>query len=447
MNVTPRKPNLISRLRIVFKLVAVVLLVTMFGGMVAYSYVDTKLGKITRPEEKIDEAELSCVDVDGYINILLVGVDSRDLKNLEGWRADALIVASIKEETGEVFLTSIYRDTFLRMGDQGFYDKITHAFAYGGLETTIKSVNQALDLNIKDYILFNFKAVADVVDAIGGVDVYVEEYEIYELNKYTIETADNIGKKDYRLCDGEGQYTLDGAQAVSYGRIRKGVGDDFKRTERMRTIIGLILEKVKTMNVSDINKLIDTTLPQIGTSLSNRDIMLMGMNISKYSIQGSKGFPYNISTGYLNNISYVFPSDLYGDVVALHQNVFGQTDYVPSDTMIEISNMVAYYRGNSTGTMDLDVDEHNADAGNQDDILDDPTDDSDPQNPDDPGNGGDTGGGDTGDGGDTGGGDTGGGDTGSGDTGSGDTGESGAGVPAFQAVKPVSAPDCRRTVK
>ena len=402
MNETPRKPNLISRCRILFKIVSVVLMVGLFGGMVAYSYVDTKLGKITRPEEKIDEAELSCVDVDGYINILLIGVDSRDLKNLEGWRADALIVASIKEETGEVFLTSLYRDTFLRMGDQGFYDKITHAFAYGGIETTIKSVNQALDLNIKDYILFNFKAVADVVDAIGGVDVYVEEYEIEQLNKYTIETADNIGKKDYNLCYGEGDYTLDGAQAVSYGRIRKGVGDDFKRTERMRKIIGLILEKVKTMNVSDVNKLIDTTMPQIGTSLSNRDIMLMGMNVAKYSIAGSKGFPYNISTGYLNNLSYVFPTDLYGDVVTLHQTVFGQTDYVPSDTVIEISNMVAYYRGNSTGTIDLDVDEHNADAANQDDLLDD--DETQPMDPQDPGNGGgDNGGGtDPGNGGDNG---------------------------------------------
>ena len=91
-----------------------------------------------------------------------------------------------------------------------------------------------MDLNVDKYVLFNFKMVSDLVNSVGGITVDVKDYEIQQLNKYTKQTAHNIGQKKYKLVTKAGKQKLEGVQAVSYGRIRKGVGDDFKRTSRMR---------------------------------------------------------------------------------------------------------------------------------------------------------------------------------------------------------------------
>ncbi|HKM28521.1 MAG TPA: LCP family protein, partial [Anaerovoracaceae bacterium] len=224
----------------------IALIVIVIVGIVAISYVFSKLDILNKVD--IDEGNLSIVDMDGYANILLLGVDSRDMDNLQGTRSDAMIVVSINEETRDVKLISVYRDTYLKMGDTSTYDKITHACVYGGPEMTVKSLNQAMDLNISKFVVVNFKAVADLVDAIGGIDIDVKDIEIQQLNKYAKQTANNIGRKSCGIVKKAGLQTLDGCQAVSYSRIRKGVGDDYKRTERMRTVIMAVFDKAKTMS-------------------------------------------------------------------------------------------------------------------------------------------------------------------------------------------------------
>lgn len=349
------------------KVMMVVLLIILITAVAAFAYMYVKLGKLNR--DKLDKRDLSCVDVDGYANILLLGVDSRDMKDLKGSRTDAIMIASIKEETGEVYITSIYRDTYLKMGNEDLYDKVTHAFAYGGVKESIKTINQALDLNIDKYVLFNFKAVADVVDGVGGITVDIHDYEIPQLNKYTIETANNIGVKDYHLVEEPGEQTIEGVQAVSYGRIRKGVGDDLKRTERMRIVATKILGKIKKMPVTKIDKLIDKVLPQIKTNLSNSDILALAFNASKYKIVGSSGFPYTISAGLMNGVSYVFPEDLEKDVIKMHEDVFHQKDYKPSRKCIEISDQIKNDIGAAGGTQSLDIDKFTDDPENAGDAI------------------------------------------------------------------------------
>ena len=208
----------------------IVLLAVSIVGAVVWNYFHGLVD--TMHEKSPENYDLSLVDVDGYINILLLGVDSRNMDDIKGTRSDLIMIASINKETNDVTLTSVYRDTYLKIGDTSTYDKITHACSYGGPEMTMKSLNQAMDLNLSNYAIVNFKAVADLVDAVGGITVDVQDYEINQLNKYTKQTAKNIGKKKYNLVTSAGTQTLEGVQAVSYGRIRKGVGDDFKRTER-----------------------------------------------------------------------------------------------------------------------------------------------------------------------------------------------------------------------
>ena len=283
-NAAAKKPNVFRRIGNWFKnlktwkkTVLIILLVILIAAGVVFGYMYSKLNKIDKMN--LDDRELSCVDIDGYINVLLLGVDARDMSDLKDCRTDAIMIASIKEETGEVHLTSIYRDTYLKMGGKNFYDKITHAFVNGGPKTTVKAINQALDLNIDKFVVFNFKAVADVVDGVGGINLDIEDYEIQQLNKYTIETADNIGKKKYNLVEEAGKQKIEGVQAVSYGRIRYGVGDDFKRTERMRIVLEKSLNKVKKMKFTKLDKLIDKIMPQVKTNLSNMDIITLAWKV------------------------------------------------------------------------------------------------------------------------------------------------------------------------
>ena len=287
-----------------------------------------------------DDYDLSLTAVDGYYNILLLGVDSRDMKDLEGTRSDAIMVVSISEDTSDVKILSVYRDTYLKMGETSTYDKITHSCVYGGPEMTMKSLNQALDLNISNYVVVNFKAVADLVDAVGGIEVNVEDYEIEQLNKYTIETANNIGCKNYKLVEKAGVQTLEGCQAVSYSRIRKGVGDDFKRTERMRTVVSLTMEKMKDMSFRDLRKMVKLLTPQVQTNISMRNVLALAIRLPQYNIIGTEGWPYHVTTGFVGGVSYVFPSDLADNTISMHQKFFGQTDYEPSSKVYEISNQI-----------------------------------------------------------------------------------------------------------
>ena len=311
------------------------LVIIIVGGAIAYAYFNSIFDEIH--QETPEDYDLSLVDVDGYYNILLLGVDSRDMDNLDNTRSDAIMMVSINKDTNEVKVLSVYRDTYLKMGDTSTYDKITHACFYDGPEMTMKTMNQAMDLNISNYVVVTFKAVADLVDAVGGIEVDVQDYEIEQLNKYTIETAKNIGHDDYKLVESAGVQTLEGVQAVSYGRIRKGVGDDFKRTERMRTVISLVMDKMKDMSFKDMKKIIKMMTPQVKTNLSRNDILGLAIRLPQYNITETTGWPYNVSTGYVDEVSYVFPSNLAENVEKLHREFFGQEDYTISATVSNIS--------------------------------------------------------------------------------------------------------------
>ena len=306
--------------------------------IVAYSLFNSLLGDIFT--ESPEDYDLSLKSVDGYYNILLLGVDSRNMENLSGTRSDAIMVLSINEETNDVKILSVYRDTYLKIADRDRYDKVNHSCMFGGPELVMKTLNQSLDLDISNYVVVNFKAVADLVDAVGGIEVDVKDYEIKELNKYTKYTANNIGREEYQLVETAGVQTLDGSQAVAYSRIRKGVGDDFQRTERMRIVVSATMDKMKDMQFRELKKLAKIVTPQIQTNLSRGNVLGLGIRLPQYNINGTEGWPFNVSTGLLGGVSYVFPSDLYSNVVELHKEFFGQEGYVPSEEILSMSNTI-----------------------------------------------------------------------------------------------------------
>lgn len=328
---TTKKSSLLKKI-----LAILILLVILFIAFVVMT-----LGKINK--DNVDESALGIVPVEGYTNILLLGVDTRDMNDTEGTRTDAIMIVSINDKTGDLTMTSVYRDTYLKMGETDDYDKITHAHAYGGPEMVMRSLNDALDLDIEDYMLVNFKGVAEGIDRLGGIEVDVEDYEIEELNKYTAETAYLLGRNSYRLVEEPGTQTLDGCQAVSYGRIRKGVGDDFKRTARMRTVMSKVIDKVEHMGLVRQVAFLNKVLPETKTDMGSLRILKYALKLKKMKMQGSEGFPYNVTTGSRYGASYVFSTNLAADVTQMHNEVFGDAEYVPSETVEAISYNASAY--------------------------------------------------------------------------------------------------------
>jgi len=330
------------------KVTAFILMFVIFVAGLGVIFVQSQVGKIKR--KKIDINKLSCVDVDGYVNIALLGVDSRKMEknNLKGTNTDCIIVASINTKNNEVKLTSVYRDIYLRINGTETYQKVNSAYAYGGAGGAMKTLNQNMDLNIKSYVLFNFQMVADLVDAVDGIEVDVKKEEISELNKYTEDSAEHLKKKKYNLVKKPGKQTLRGAQAVSYGRIRKGVGDDFKRTDRMRIVVQKVTDKLKTRSIGQLVKLMNVLLPQMETNLSTNDMVGLAQRLSKFKLKKSKGWPYQVGTGSIDGVSYVFPIDLEANVIKFHKEVFGQKDYKVTDTVKEIAARILSGRGSSS---------------------------------------------------------------------------------------------------
>lgn len=284
--------------------------------------------------------------LDGYRNIAVLGVDARDMSDDSGSRTDAMIVASINEETDEIKLFSVFRDTYLYLGEEHGYDKITHAYAYDGAEGSLYALNKNIDLNIDEVVIINWKAVADVVDALGGIDVEILDSEIDEMNKYIPETAKNTTGDD-TLITSVGMQTLNGVQAVTYSRIRKdAVTGDYRRNERMKIVVQATFDKAKTAGMPAIFKITGDVFPEIKSNISSMEMMKMALHLGSYSMKDSTtGFPYDVASATMGGVFYGAPRNLAANVSRLHEQFFNQTGYSPSDSVTTISNEISYRTG------------------------------------------------------------------------------------------------------
>ena len=282
----------------------------------------------------------------GYRNIALFGVDSttgslgKDKESKT--RSDTIIIASINEETKEVKLVSVYRDTFLNLGNDT-YTKCNAAYQKGGPEQAMQMLNTNLDMDIKDFVTVGFKGLKDVVDALGGVEIEITKGEISHLNNYQYSMAEDM-KIEYTPVKEPGVQTLNGLQAVAYCRIRQ-IGNDFQRTERQRTVLTQISEKAKTMSASQLTTIAESAFEEVYTSLELKEILDLIQIIGEYEIVDSAGFPQMdmLTTGTIGSHgSCVVPLDLAESVVWLHEFLFDEEGYevtervqINSDTIDE----------------------------------------------------------------------------------------------------------------
>ena len=342
--------------KITLAVATVLVLALLILGIVAYGYLNSIVDEMHEPTP--EDYDLSLVDVDGYINILLLGVDSRDMSNLKGTRSDMIMIASINKDTNDVKLTSVYRDTYLNVGKDE-YDKCNAAYAIGGPVQSMSMINTNLDLDITRYVAVDFKALVKAIDLLGGLDVDLSYEEIVHMNNYCVETSEKTGV-DYKPIEEPdpkpeneaeilGSYHLNGVQATSYCRIRYTQGWDMKRTERQRYIISLMVDKAKKASISQLNDLMDEVFPLIKTNFSKSELLKLGMGILSYELKETQGFPKSSIMGEdvksAIGLDCVVPTTLEANVKQLHAFLFEEETYSPSSIVLERSDYIAGHTG------------------------------------------------------------------------------------------------------
>lgn len=326
--------------------VEIVILLFLLGGL--YLLRDFGKGGIVRVEFEPEDIEMNepvkeNETMKGYRNIALFGVDSLSGALTKNTRSDSIMVASVNQDTGDVKLISVYRDTYLNLTNDK-YDKCNAAYMYGGAKQAMAMLNMNLDLDITDFVTVGFEGLKSTIDALGGIWVEVEKAELVHLNNYQITMAENLDC-DYTPVKEPGYQKLDGLQAVAYCRIRYTKGDDFKRTERQREVIGAIAEQALQ---ADVQTLIDiaNSVSEDGavyTSLDIKEILELLGNIKNYRIVDQAGFPAGsyLTTAKLGSSGdCVIPLDLEKNVVLLHEFLFGVEEYQVSDTVKNYSEKI-----------------------------------------------------------------------------------------------------------
>lgn len=328
-------------------LLTIILILAILIGL-AYVYITNKLSKMNTVQ--LDESQLgitaeASTKLAKYRNIAIFGVDSREDDYGKGNRSDCMIIASINNETKEVRLISVYRDTYVNIQGHGL-DKITHAYSYGEAPLAINTLNTNLDLNISEFVTVNFDSVSDAVDELGGVTINIENEEIKYINDYIDATA-QITHKTAKHVTSAGRQTLDGVQAVAYSRIRYTAGGDYKRTERMRNVIEAMANKLKSKNIMEINNFMDEILPKVYTNISQKTIMSMIPDMMNYKVSTSIGWPYEVK-GITLDRWYGVPVTLESNVIKLHQELFDDPDYTLPESIKTTSNSIIKKTGYKT---------------------------------------------------------------------------------------------------
>ena len=225
-------------------------------------------------KEKIEKTEQTEGDTNQYtgiFNLAFFGVDARDGSLGKGNRSDTIMICSIDMDTHEIRLISIYRDTYLNLGNDT-YKKCNTAYAQGGPEQAINMINMNMDMYVTDYITVGFEGLKKAIDALGGIEMDVTETEITHLNNYQSTMAEEMGI-EYTPVTRPGVQVLNGLQATAYCRIRYGGGDDFRRAQRQRDVLVAMIEKSKKASLGTLTDAMNAVLPSIRTSLDVGDIL------------------------------------------------------------------------------------------------------------------------------------------------------------------------------
>lgn len=369
-----KKKRMSSTTKWAIALIIELILIVCLGYGIMRAYLHQKYQKFDHVKDMtVEELEINegaNEEMQGYTTIALFGIDARDNSLGKGNRSDAIILASINNDTKEIRLLSVYRDTLMQVTKEDgstVTTKVNGAYAYGGPELALQTLNQNLDLNISEYVTVNWEGLTRAIDALGGVTVHVEENELDTLNGVLAEQIMVNGINSDGVYE-TGYVTLNGAQATAYSRIRSTDQGDITRTERQREVIQAMIVKAKQSDLSTLNNIIDEVFPYIGTSITEDQMYDLAKGVMSYELTDSCGFPLQwefYSTQAKG--SCIAPVDLNENVKTMQQFLFNTEGYTPTAQVQNISAQLSAETGYvSTGAIPL-PETTSADDGSGDD--------------------------------------------------------------------------------
>lgn len=248
-------------------IILAIILVVITGG---YIYINKTLDKVESIEVNTDNIGINTETKEEFKeikNIALLGIDSRD-DDLVG-RSDSIMILTLDSVNNKIKLSSIMRDSYVNIDGHGM-DKINHAYAFGGAELALKTLNENFDLNISEVMVVNFSSLVNIIDKIGGVNIDITDEEVSHISGIS----------------SPGEHLLNGNQALAYSRIRYATGGDYKRTERQRTVINAIFNKLKNTSLTEYPQLVNEFLPYIQTNMSKSALLGLGTEFSGLATKG-----------------------------------------------------------------------------------------------------------------------------------------------------------------
>ena len=364
-----RKYKKMRRRKIIFGIEITVLLI-LSGILFVYAWINRSMDKMN--QDTLDSSQIQInsevkantdlSQMSGTQVIALVGVDARGVEGselAESMNSDTIILCCIDHDKQEIRMVSIMRDTWMNMAkytDEYYeFDKANSAYNRGGPESMLSMLNTNLDFALTDYVTVNFKALADAIDVLGGLDIEMTNAECVHANNYNREVSEAQGVEyeaipyDEDLGDDYSEVRhVSGALATSYARIRYGGGDDAKRTSRQRIVINLMVQKLK-QNPTKIPEILDKVMGNVSTSLTKNEILELGMHAVTYTMGTSYAYPFQLCYGenVVNAIGedVVIPVTLEFNVRELHEYLYPGLSYEPSAAVTEDSDYIARKSG------------------------------------------------------------------------------------------------------
>ncbi len=320
-----KKKNLIVRVvrRILLTLLIIFLL--LFG-----IYSCTSLSIINKFDTVKSEARQrtsGALDVGHVTSVLIIGTDGRT--DSDNGRSDSIILLSLNKSTNELYLTSFMRDSYVEIPGRG-WDKLNSAYAYGGADLLMDTIERNFFIRIDDYVSVNFNTVSSIIDSMDGLTLDISNEEAEAINVILISELNELmgDDKNADLLDGGGKLHLNGKQVLAYSRIRNVGNNDFERTERQRVVISKLIEKASSSGISFIKNLTGTVIPALTTNMSKSDLYFLSLRLpfiisydkKQLRIPADGTFtddPYN-SVGWVINVDFEANYDI------LRESVFAE---------------------------------------------------------------------------------------------------------------------------
>lgn len=300
-------------------------IVLLGGGVFAYGYSKfSKMKQVKLSDKPEDigitkEVEEMIEDKNEVRNILITGIDHDEDAT------DTMMIVTIDSSEKKLKLASIYRDTYIKDTPEGQVPKLNYAHKYGGIQNTVKVINESFKLDIRDYINIDYEGLFKIIDVLGGVELDVPSEDLYAINN----KIDYICGKDYKdvtpsknyLKKG-GKQQLNTIQTIAFLRYRTSTGD-YARTDRNREFIDAMIKKLSSAGINKTLKVYDTLAPYVETTLSMSDIMGIGTSVLSFGSGEIEqaAFPYDAETIFVDGWNY-FGWDEESNIEKIHQFIY-----------------------------------------------------------------------------------------------------------------------------